>query len=944
MGSKGSNSVSSSGSQTYTPNSLIYNSGSQALQQAMQAAGGQYTLGPQPVAGFNPFQNLAFAETLGTQGMAQPYFGIGENYLAQSAAPVTGQDVSNYYNPMANNVTAQLQNIFGQQNVQNTGSLTQQAGGVGADRIAVGQANLANQQGLAAGQTYAGLYQQALQAAEQQKQMAAGAGYGISQMGPAAQSAQLQAIGALGGAGSQQQQLSQAQLNALYGQQVAQFAFPFQTAQYLAGITGGLAPAMGGTTTGTQTTNYPSPSPLAQMLGIGTAGLGAIGGMKGSGGTGKGSGLLPWSSSPSYGGGNMWTGDAYGGSANNPLPGLGPGDYGARGGRVRYADGGSTYGKLEDLASRNDVAQLMPGATAENPYDTEALQDIGGSLPHFDDGGAAFPALPSLTESTPSDAGVIPTGNIGGGNDQHPLINFGGGPGGGQSGGQSGGVGGMVNAGMSLAKGLGNMGSGLGGLFGGGAGAVGDTVGGSMAGAAGKGSLADLLPMVALAKRGGPVGYDDGGGVDVNTQLPPFPGISIPRSGRGAPIPYTSLPSGSGQIHNNLQLHHLYPYMPGMQQQNSQTQQAVQAMQALGQDYSPSSTGGAVSPYNIGEHFDDGGTADDIPILPDAPSRDTTLMDPEPEAPPAWQRGSEAQNGPYDVPLGTTSGAGSWIRPGSPLDAVRNWLTTPKADAAPADNAPPPWQRNPEVFGPGPYAAASSSPIPDVPLPRPRPDATLPPTSSPAALRVGSGPTVGSGPSLGSGIGPYQMPQSQLPYPDATDRDWGQNLTRSPWMALVKAGAAMAQTRGPIGSAIGAGISAGAGELEAQRKALQTEEGYNQKAQTLYQQAKQHLDQYNKMTPYQRAEIGLRERTLNENMKSEESVRKAAADIMRTHPEIPQDQAWDIARTQVSRGATALTSVAGSGPHNALPDPGEGNRTKGIWYIGPSGQPQQWQG
>jgi len=70
--------------------------------------------------------------------MAQPYYNQAAQYTAQSAAPITGADVNQYYNPMADNVTKQLQNIYGQQNVQNQGNLTAQAGGVGADRIAVG--------------------------------------------------------------------------------------------------------------------------------------------------------------------------------------------------------------------------------------------------------------------------------------------------------------------------------------------------------------------------------------------------------------------------------------------------------------------------------------------------------------------------------------------------------------------------------------------------------------------------------------------------------------------------------------------------------------------------------------------------------------------------------------------------------------------------------------
>src|SRR5713226_7464661 len=163
-----------------------------------------------------------------------------------------------------------MQNIFGQQQSQQQGQLTQAAGGVGADRIAVGQSELANQQGLAAGQTYSNLYNNAVQQAQ-------GAGYGTAALGSQAQNAALQGAQAQLGTGGLQQQLSQAQMNSPYQQQLAQAAFPYQQAQFLAGITGSLAPGLGGTTTGTGTTTGAAPSMLSQILGLGTAGVGAAG-------------------------------------------------------------------------------------------------------------------------------------------------------------------------------------------------------------------------------------------------------------------------------------------------------------------------------------------------------------------------------------------------------------------------------------------------------------------------------------------------------------------------------------------------------------------------------------------------------------------------------------------------------------------------------------------
>src|SRR5690349_8974261 len=152
MGS-GSNTVTTNQSQSYTPNPAVGGAGQQAIGSAETAVQAPFQMPVAPVAPFNPFQQLGFGETLAAQGMAQPYFNTAGNYLAGSAAPITGAEVANYYNPMASNVFGQMQNIFGQQMRETTGKATQQAGGVGADRIAVAQGNLANQQGLAAGQT-----------------------------------------------------------------------------------------------------------------------------------------------------------------------------------------------------------------------------------------------------------------------------------------------------------------------------------------------------------------------------------------------------------------------------------------------------------------------------------------------------------------------------------------------------------------------------------------------------------------------------------------------------------------------------------------------------------------------------------------------------------------------------------------------------------------------
>lgn len=665
MGSKGSNTTTTDQTQQYTPNPMVGAAGTQALTGAMNAANQPFQMPTAPVAGFNPFQQQAFGQIQGMQGMALPYINQGQGYLQQSAAPITGQDVAQYYNPMADNVTRQMQNIFGQQNLQNTSQLTQAAGGVGADRIGVGQANMANQQGLAAGQTYAGLYQQALQGAQQQKQMEAGAGYGISQLGPVAQNAYLQGTGALGQAGGQQQQQSQAELNAPYQNRLAQIAYPFQTAQYLAGIAGGLGPAMGGTTTGQGTQTQGSPSPWAQMLGIGTGlvGLGGQAGMFGGGG-GKGS------------------------------------------------QTGSTYG---------------------------AQSGDWGSM-----GGVGYPTF----------------------------------------------------------------------------------------------------------QRGGNIGFDAGGPVE--DQPLPFPGASVPKMGGASPIPYMPMQSSpyGGEYHNRLNLNPQQQSGSGggggdmSKAIGTAAQMAMMFMRRGG----AASAGGSVNPYDFGQSFDAGGNVSPIRFgvakTADALRRLSVRggFDRNQAADYAASQLSREGYDPLQI-IGTEAK----YAPGGGVDEEIDATDLPPLDEdALGLGKPVNWSPAQENAPASVTAGATPEDISN------SEDVEAPANATFVQHRgQQTYPQPQSAANADMTVDQYTMPSSKQPYPDATQRDWGQNAARSPWMALVKAGAAMAQTRGPIGSVIGAGLGAGAGALESQRKELRSEQDINQKAQGLYQQAVQHLNEYQRKKPHE---------------------------------------------------------------------------------------------
>lgn len=731
MGSKGSQTTSTT--QQYTPNANVRKAGEMSADMAMNAAQQPFQMPQAPVAGFTPFQNQAFNQIQGMQGMTQPYFNLASGYMADSAAPISGQDVSNYYNPMAQNVFNQMQNIFGRQMSQTTGRLTQQAGGVGADRIAVGQGILANQQGLAAGQTAAGLYDNALKAAQQQKQMEAGAAFGFGQLGPAAQNAMLTGTGALAGAGSQQQQQLQAQLNAPYQQELARIAYPFQTAQYLAGITGSLGPALGGTTTGTQTMTPAQPSGLQQALGVGMAGLGlmsgnpmmAMGGLGGAMGKGGGSGYGFTGATPNMampgqpGMGSFWQG-------GQQFPML------KRGGPVGYAEGGDVF----DVTSQpfNNAAtsvvphmQLQPGAGHSGPLPGQGID---------------FKSPEAAKQQGPS-----------------------------------------IDDWAKLASYAHNLG--------------------------GEEEEADGGAVMPYAMD---EGFDEGGGVD-NVQV--FrPGI--PRSLEGRDMIWANM----AREHERLNAPHFRRGIP------------------------------------MSNRFEEGGDVPGMDLEPPRPKRTGPWFPsgaPTGPPEPAW-KGSPL---PTDqAPPGAVPNPGLGEQPGAPLPppgggpiSAANASTPPPS--SPFETGSPPvmgqtaWGRPPGVFTPPPAAP-----------PAPARPAQRPPVGSPAA------PYAPRLPNADMNAEGYMMPRQMRPYPDATDRDWGQQMTRSPWMALVKAGATMASTPGAPGTVIGKAIEAGAGVLDQQRKAKTAEETINQRAESLYMQAKRHLDKYQRKTPHEVATESFRAQSL----------------------------------------------------------------------------------
>src|SRR5690348_1466658 len=109
MGSKGSNTSTTYGNSasTYTPAGQGYMT--DALNRAQTTANLPFSIPVAPVAGFGDMQNAGFNAISGAQSLANPYYAQAQQYFSPQGA-------AQFFNPFAQNVTAQMQNIFGQQN------------------------------------------------------------------------------------------------------------------------------------------------------------------------------------------------------------------------------------------------------------------------------------------------------------------------------------------------------------------------------------------------------------------------------------------------------------------------------------------------------------------------------------------------------------------------------------------------------------------------------------------------------------------------------------------------------------------------------------------------------------------------------------------------------------------------------------------------------------
>lgn len=789
--------------QTQTPPRYLRQAQQQAVGAAQQAASAPFAQPVAPVAPFTPLQSQAHQQVAAMQGMTDPYYEAAKAQLGAAGTEITQDDIEKYLNPYRNEVLANMQKyIFGPQRVQTMGQARARAGGPGADRLALTSQNLDFTQADALSQALAGFYNPAMQQAQRSKEMALQTGLGWGNLGTSAQNAALQATGALGTAGAQQQALTQAQQTAEYQQELARLAYPFQTASYLAGTAAQVAPGAGGTTQGT--TTYPTPSPLNQIVGAGTSALGAYMGMPG-GGTGKGSGVPNYGQSYNIG---------YGGQMM-PVFGM-PSNRGGRigyahGGRAGFAKGGSADNFTNNLTSGPSGGVAPPAPAPTGPShpgqpNQPSWPNFQGSQNWFGNSGNWREMVDNLRNNNwgapePGQMPSLPTGYPGSSDQNNPFqmlsqIASMGKPNGFAEGGE-------VEDDFSVVPDMSKVSpvatqfpalppppaGGGGGSSGGG---KGSTAGGSTAGGSGGGNETQKWIQLGLqAAQIAAMAFSDRRVKnDVREIGKTHDGQKIYR------FRYNNDPSRA--VHLGLMAQ-------DVEKRHPEAVGEVGGIKAVDYDRATSGSspsfgwagGGTVNPFDAGQGFQEGGEIDDFS------SRWSALTPPEQDPPTTfpdrWNAAVEAEKeGTFQPQGGQTP----------PLRTLGLKAALPPQETPPVA---PPVERPQVAVNPGPR------PIPP---------------------RLPRDPSV----DLESLI----LPRDRMPYPDATERDWGQRMVRSPWAALIPAGAKIAQTVGPLGSAIGAGIGAGFGELGAQRKELRSEEAINQRAQELYRRAQSELRDYQK--------------------------------------------------------------------------------------------------
>jgi hypothetical protein len=248
----------------------------------------------QGLGGFAPFLQQAQGTLQSGVGAAlagTPFFAQGAQMLGQGATGITGQDISQYFNPYQAAVTDEIKR---QGDIMKTqaASKAQQAGAFGGSRLGVVEAGIDEGTLRQIGQAQQSGFNQALASAQRDKQRQLMAGQGLGAIG--SRFGQLgQGLGTLGagqaglgldfqragltdassllGIGGLQQQISQAGLDAARKTAEQQEMEPFTRLGFASDILTGQPSSYSSITYGDQA---PPVNPLSQIAGLGIGALG----------------------------------------------------------------------------------------------------------------------------------------------------------------------------------------------------------------------------------------------------------------------------------------------------------------------------------------------------------------------------------------------------------------------------------------------------------------------------------------------------------------------------------------------------------------------------------------------------------------------------------------------------------------------------------------------
>jgi hypothetical protein len=260
--------------------------------KALTGDGTQMPFAEQQLAGLSEGQQAAIASALSGVGAFQPFLQQGSAAVGQGIAGAQGAsfDPTSYQqfmDPFTEDVIARTQQDIAEKGAQQQLQAQASAAGQGAfggSRQAILQGQIAadtmDQQARTGAQLRSAGFQQAQNLAQQQanqalRQAQLTGQLGVSQagLGQLGQQMGVQDINTLLGIGGLQQQFGQRELDVARANELARQALPFQQVGFMSDIFRGV-PALQQTSA---TTTRPGPSTTSQLLGLGIAGLGAVG-------------------------------------------------------------------------------------------------------------------------------------------------------------------------------------------------------------------------------------------------------------------------------------------------------------------------------------------------------------------------------------------------------------------------------------------------------------------------------------------------------------------------------------------------------------------------------------------------------------------------------------------------------------------------------------------